>query len=186
MASRFGLKSDPAVSVVQTRRPARLREFLEDTGWVAGLAEHDLPVSELGLGTPGREGRKIVAVSTESEFPAALIRHALGVAGRLGTEVVALSVGRSEADASPAAAGAHAQKARELFGQRAEKSAEQFSREAREAGVTFRHLMRFGRVADVVEQECARLRRVEFVLAVKEQRGRDCFHVSMPLFEVIG
>lgn len=179
MASRFGLKSGP---VVQARRPARLREFLEDTGWVAGLAEHDLPVSELGLSAPGRESRKIVAVSTESEFPPALIRHALGVAGRLGTEVVALSVSKPEADASQA----HAQKARELFEQRAEKSAEQFSREAREAGVTFRHLMRFGRVADVVEQECARLRRVEFVLAVKEQRGRDGFHVSMPLFEVIG
>ncbi|MFP5222778.1 MAG: universal stress protein [Acidobacteriota bacterium] len=172
--------------VVQARRPARLREFLEDAGWVAGLAEHDLPVSELGLSASGRESRKIVAVSTESEFPAALIRHALGVAGRLGTEVVALSVSRSEPEGSSGASGTHAQKARELFEQKAEKSAGEFSREAREAGVTFRHLIRFGRVADVVEQECARLRRVEFVLAVKEQRGRDGFHVSMPLFEVIG
>ncbi|KAF0233417.1 MAG: hypothetical protein FD177_1687 [Desulfovibrionaceae bacterium] len=179
MVSRFGMKSGP---VVQARRPARLREFLEDTGWVAGLAEHDLSASELGLGASGKENKKIVAVSTESEFPTALIRHALGVAGRLGTEVVALSVSKPEADSSQA----HAQKARELFEQRAEKSAEAFSREAREAGVTFRHLMRFGRVAEVVEQECARLRRVEFVLAVKEQRGRDGFHVSMPLFEVIG
>lgn len=183
MASRSGIKSG---HVVQARRPARLREFLEDTGWVAGLAEHDLSASELGLGASGKENKKIVAVSTESEFPPALIRHALGVAGRLGTEVVALSVSRPEPDSAPTASQTHAQKARELFEQRAEKSAEQFSREAQEAGVTFRHLMRFGRVAEVVEQECARLRRVEFVLAVKQQRGRDGFHVSMPLFEVIG
>lgn len=183
MATRSGMKPGP---VVQARRPARLREFLEDTGWVAGLAEHDMPVSELGLNASGRESRKIVAVSTESEFPPALIRHALGVAGRLGTEVVGLSVSRSEPEGSSHASGSHVQRARELFEQRAEKSAEEFSREAREAGVTFRHLMRFGRVAEVVEQECARLRRVEFVLAVKEQRGRDGFHVSMPLFEVIG
>lgn len=182
MASRFGLKSDPAAPVIQARRPARLREFLEDTGWVAGLADHGLSASELGLASQGTESKKIVAVSTESEFPPALIRQALGVAGRLGTEVVGLSVAKPEADIS----GEHAQKARELFERRAEKSAEAFAREAREAGVEFRHLMRFGRVADVVEQECARLRRVEFVLAVKQQRGRDGFHVSMPLFEVIG
>jgi len=167
---------------VRIRRPGRLREFLEETGRAAGLAEHGLSGPDLGLSSPGMESKKIVAVSTEPVFSPALIRQAIGVAGRLGTEVVGLSVGKTEADAT----GDHAAKARELFVMRAEKSAEDFAREAREAGIAFRHVMRFGRAADVVEQECARLRRVEFVLALKEQRGRDGFHVSMPLFEVIG
>jgi len=179
MTFRSGLKADPSVKV---RRHARLREFLEETGWVAGLADNGLPVSDLGLPSPAVENRKIVAVSTGPEFPAALIRQALGVAGRLGTEVVGLSVARQDVDA----AGEQARKSRELFERRAGASAEAFAREAGEAGVAFRHILRFGRVADVVEQECSRLRRVEFVLAVKEQRSRDGFQVSMPLFEVVG
>jgi len=179
MPARFGDKPEPGVRI---RRPGRLRDFLEETGRAAGLAEHGLSGPDLCLSSPAMESKKIVAVSTEPVFSQALIRQALGVAGRLGTEVVGLSVGRNEADQ----AGEHAAKARELFVVRAEKSAGEFARDAREAGIAFRHVLRFGRAADVVEQECARLKRVEFVLAVKEQRGRDGFHVSMPLFEVIG
>ena len=179
MAARFGDKPDPAVRI---RRPGRLREFLENTGQAAGLAEFGLSGADLGLSSPGMESKKIVAVSTEPEFSPALLRQALGVAGRLGTEVVGLSVGRPEAEGP----GEHAAKARELFEMRAKASAADFAREAGAVGVAFRHVLRFGRAADVVEQECGRLRRVEFVLAVKEQRGRDGFHVSMPLFEVIG
>ncbi|WP_243313154.1 hypothetical protein [Fundidesulfovibrio agrisoli] len=174
--------SDKPEGAVRIRRPGRIREFLEQTGQAAGLAEYGLSGPDLGLTPTGGESKKIVAVSTEAEFSPALIRQALGVAGRLGTEVVGLSVGRPDADKNDE----QAAKRRGLFEMRAEKSAGDFAREARQAGVVFRHVLRFGRASDVVEQECGRLRRVEFVLAVKEQRGRDGFHVSMPLFEVIG
>ena len=179
MVSRFRNNSETGVRL---RRPSRLREFLEDTGQAAGMAEHGLSGSDLGLPGPGVESKKIVVVSTEPEFSPALVNQALGVAGRLGTEVVALSVGNPESEVQSA----HAGKARELFIMRAEQSAANFGLKAREAEVPFRHVVRFGRAADVVESECGRLRRVEFVLAVKEQRGRDGFHVSMPLFEVVG
>jgi len=179
MAERFRDKTETGV---RRRRLSRLREFLEDTGQAAGMAEEGLHGADLGLGPPGGANKKIVVVSTEPEFAPALVSQALGVAGRLGTEVVALSVGRPEAESESA----HQVKSRELFETRAQQSAENFAHLAREAGVGFRHVIRFGRPADIVGSECARLRRVEFVLAVKEQRGRDGFHVSMPLFEVIG
>ncbi len=177
--TRFRDKSETGVRL---RRPSRLREFLEDTGQAAGMAEHGLTAADLGMFSQAVESKKIVVVSTEPEFSPTLVSQALGVAGRLGTEVVALSVGKPESEGPEG----HAAKARELFTMRAEQSAAKFGLLAREAGVTFRHVIRFGRAADVVESECARLRRVEFVLAVKEQRGRDGFHVSMPLFEVVG
>jgi hypothetical protein len=146
------------------------------------MAEHGLSGKDLDISSQGMERKKIVVVSTEPEFSPALIRHALGVAGRLGTEVVALSVsGQGAGGDDP-----HAAKAREHFEARAQQSARNFSLEASDAGVPFRHVVRFGRAADVVETECGRLRRVEFVLAVKEQRNRDGFRVSMPLFEVVG
>ena len=177
---------DKPETSVRHRRLGRLREFLEDTGQAAGMAESGLSGADLGLPLPapgsGVESKKIVVVSTEPEFSPTLVSQALGVASRMGTEVVALSVGRPESEGQ----NAHAAKARELFSMRAEQSAANFGRQASEAGLAFRHVVRFGRAADVVESECGRLRRVEFVLAVKEQRGRDGFHVSMPLFEVIG
>lgn len=167
---------------VRLKRPGRLREFLEDMGQAAGMAEHGLSGKDLDLHSQGIERKKIVVVSTEPEFSPSLVSHALGVAGRLGIEVVALSVGGQGAEGNDP----HAAKARELFEARAQRSARNFSLEASDAGVPFRHVVRFGRAAEVVESECGRLRRVEFVLAVKEQRNRDGFRVSMPLFEVVG
>lgn len=184
-------------------RPSRLRRYLEDTAQEVGLAEHGLsllgtasgPLGQPGplelpeaggrlgaTGQPGAgaaEGKKIVAVSTAPEFPLGLIRRALGVAGRLGTDIVGLSV------AAPAEGGA-SDRSREAFMRRARLSAREFAREAERLGLGFRHVVCFGRPAEVVEQECGRLRRVEFVLAAREQRARDGFAVSMPLFEVTG
>lgn len=179
MAGRFGCKPEPGVRI---RRPGRLRDYLEQTGQAAGMAEHGLLAEEQDLRQPGTQARKIVAVSTQAEFSPALMRQALGVAGRLGTEVVGLSVCGSVPEGDEG----HAAKARALFEARAEKSAAGFAELAAQEGIAFRHVIRFGRPADVVEQECARLKRVEFVLAVKKERGRDGFQVSMPLFEVIG
>ena len=175
MAKRFGDAPQPGIIL---RRTARLRKFLEDAGQEVGLAEHGLSSLEMEQASTGVEGKKIVAVSTDPEFPPSLIRRALGVAGRLGTEIVGLSV------AEPA--GGDPAQARELFLRQASRSAREFAQEAKRLGVDFRHVVCFGRPADVVEQECGRLRRVEFVLAAREQRARDGFHVSMPLFEVTG
>lgn len=184
-------------------RPSRLRRFLEDTAQEVGLAEHGLSLTGVAsgpLGQPGplefseagsrlgaagqqgagaAEGKKIVAVSTAPEFPLGLVRRALGVAGRLGTDIVGLTV------AAPAEGGASG-RGREAFLRRAKVSAREFAQEAERLGLGFRHVVCFGRPAEVVEQECGRLRRVEFVLAAREQRARDGFAVSMPLFEVTG
>ncbi len=192
-----------ASSGARPGRPSRLRRFLEDTAQEVGMAEHGLSLtgtasgplgqsgqlefSEAGsrLGVTGQqgagaaEGKKIVAVSTAPEFPLGLIKRALGVAGRLGTEIVGLTV------AAPAE-GSAADRGREAFLRRAKLSAREFAREAEQLGLGFRHVVCFGRPAEVVEQECGRLRRVEFVLAAREQRARDGFAVSMPLFEVTG
>ncbi|BAH74574.1 hypothetical protein [Solidesulfovibrio magneticus] len=195
------VKREKAAALPGTRlgRPSRLRRFLEDTAQDVGLAEHGLsltgevsgPLGQLALSEAGSrfepmpqgagaaEGKKIVAVSTAPEFPLGLVRRALGVAGRLGTDIVGLTV------AAPAEGGASG-RGREAFLRRAKVSAREFAREAERLGLGFRHVVCFGRPAEVVEQECGRLRRVEFVLAAREQRARDGFAVSMPLFEVTG
>ena len=200
MAKREKAAAPP---VSRPGRPSRLRRFLEDTAQEVGLAEHGLSLTGMAAGPFGQpgplalseagnrfeavgqqgagaaEGKKIVAVSTAPEFPLGLVRRALGVAGRLGTDIVGLTV------AAPAEGGASG-RGREAFLRRAKVSAREFAREAEQLGLGFRHVVCFGRPAEVVEQECGRLRRVEFVLAAREQRARDGFAVSMPLFEVTG
>ena len=148
------------------------------------MAEHGLYATDQDQDqdASGVEGKKIVAVSTDPEFPQTLIRRALGVAGRLGTDIVGLTVAGTPCGDSDT----QAVKAREQFIEQARRSAGEFAREAKRLGVGFRHVVRFGRAAEVVEAECGRLRRVEFVLAAREQRARDNFQVSMPLFEVTG
>lgn len=146
------------------------------------MAEHGLYARDEDQDASVIEGKKIVAVSTDPEFPQTLIRRALGVAGRLGTDIVGLTVAGTPGND----ADGHAAKARELFVERAIRSAGEFALEAKRLGVGFRHVVRFGRPAEVVEAACGRLRRVEFVLAAREQRARDGFQVSMPLFEVTG
>ena len=172
---------DKTEAGVRQRRPARLRAFLEDTALVAGMAEDGLGSVDLGLEVSGVEGRKVLVVSTEPEFAPALVNQALGLAERLDTEVVAMSVGRSQTESGRATSA----KARGLFTMRAEKSAENFGLAARLANIAFRHIILFGRVSEVVENECSRLRRVEFVLTTKQQHGRDGLRVSLPLYEVL-
>jgi len=172
---------DKTEADVRQRRPGRLRAFLEDTALVAGMAEHGLGSVDLGLEVSGVEGRKVLVVSTEPEFAPALVNQALGLSERLDTEVVAMSVGRAQTESGRATSA----KARGLFTMRAEKSAENFGLAARLAGIAFRHVILFGRVSEVVENECSRLRRVEFVLTTKQQHGKDGFRVSLPLFEVL-
>ncbi len=178
MPTRLGVSREPGVRI---RRPGRLRDYLEEAGRAAGMAQGGLSPADLGV-TQAAEGKKIVAVSTEPVFSRALVDQALGVAGRLGTEVVGLSVCRAGAEGQ----GEHAAKARDLFVLRAQESAAGFAARAAAEGIPFRHVLRFGKPADLVEQECANLKRVEFVLADKEQRSREGFTVSMTLFEVIG
>jgi hypothetical protein len=178
MGKRFGDGPQPGIRL---RRTTRLRQYLEDTGLEVGLAEHGLYGLDQEQEPSGIEGKKIVAVSTDPVFPPSLIRRALGVAGRLGTDIVGLTVGTHGGDTAD-----HAVNVREVFVEQAKCSAREFAVEAKRLGVGFRHVVRFGRPADVVEAECGRLRRVEFVLAAREQRARDGFQVSMPLFEVTG
>jgi len=181
------LKKDREKLVI--RRPGFLREALEDLGQAESFAEAGLQDQALEIIQSPGERRKIVSVSTDAEFPPALMRQALSLAERLKSEVVALSIGQLPAEAGGADGGdatAHRQAARELFASRAEASARQYGQTASALGVPFRHVVRFGKPGEVIERICAELRRVEFVLATRAQKERERFSVSMPLFEVTG
>lgn len=176
------------------KRPGFLRKTLEDFAMAESFAEAGLQDQAAGVVAPRTERRKIVSVSTDAEFPQPLMRQALSLAGRLRSEVVALSIGRLPVEALDALTGeqadgrraAHLQAAKDLFISRAEASAKEYAREARSLGVPFRHEVRFGKPGEVIERMCAELRRVEFVLATREQKQRERFSVSMPVFEVTG
>ncbi|GFK94594.1 hypothetical protein NNJEOMEG_02441 [Fundidesulfovibrio magnetotacticus] len=178
-ASNAAQAGEPAIRV---SRRGRFRERLEDQASAVGLAEHALFGEALAVGGEGVCAKKIVAVSTEPEFPEALVSQALGLADRIGLEVVGLSIGPAEAGGPEG----QASRRGEFFRERAMRSGRDFAERALQAGIPFRHVVGFGRVGEVLERESSRLKRVEFVLAVREQRGRDGYRPSMPLYEVTG
>lgn len=180
------LKKDRKSLVV--RRSGFLREALENLGQAASFAEAGLQDQALGIIQAQGERRKIVSVSTDAEFPEALMRQALSLAERLNSEVVALSIGPIPGESGGAEDdnSAHRQAARDLFTCRAEASAGQYEKTASGLGVPFRHVVRFGKPGEVIERICAEMRRVEFILATRTQKERERFSVSMPLFEVTG
>lgn len=166
--------------VVRRRGPGRIRALLEDLGQSAGLAEEGLPFGDVRLLQGGGETRKIIAVSEQTYFPDSLIRQSLSLAERLGAEVAALCVRRETGQPGPAG-----EKSRQAWAADCAAKAGDFRALAEAMEVPFRLEVGFGETSEAVEDLCSRLRRVEFVLALRRESGGPRLRVSMPVFEVM-
>ncbi|GAB6036669.1 hypothetical protein JCM15519_12280 [Fundidesulfovibrio butyratiphilus] len=172
--------NDRDQQVVRRRGPGRIRALLEDLGQSAGLAEEGLPFGDVRLLQGGGETRKIIAVSEQSYFPDSLIRQSLSLAERLGAEVAALCVRREAGQPGPAG-----EKSRQAWAADCDVKAAEFRALASAMEVPFRLEVGFGETSEVVEELCSKLRRVEFVLALRRESGGPRLRVSMPVFEVM-
>lgn len=166
--------------VVRRRGPGRIRALLEDLGQSAGLAEEGLSFGDVRLLRGCGETRKIIAVSEQTYFPDSLIRQSLSLAERLGAEVAALCVRREAGQPGPAG-----EKSRQAYAADCDVKAGEFRALAEAMGVPFRLEVGFGETSEAVEALCSRLRRVEFVLALRRESGGPRLRVSMPVFEVM-
>jgi len=152
---------------------------LADLGAASAFAEMGLFDEALDLMRTAPERRKIVVLSTEPDFESSLVSHALGLAGRLGSELVAVIVGPG--NRSRAAAGGE-QETR--FSHSAASALREFERQATAERIPFQPLLRFGKPSEIVERLCVELRRVEFVLTSKKHKERHAFAVGMAVFAV--
>jgi len=160
---------------VSVSRRSALREWLDDCSEALALAE----ANEQGLAGDvlrRESARKIVVLGTGPGFSKALGEHALGLAERLSCDLVFLSVGSSDVERAP--------RRRETFTAAADQAASAWLDAAKRRGLAATHEARFGEPVDVVEQLCATLRRVEFVLGEAGDTEGFKGRLSRPLFVV--
>lgn len=160
---------------VSVSRRSALREWLDDCSEALALAE----AGERGMAGDvlRRDGaHKIVVAGAGTTFSQHLGMHALGLAERLSCDLVFLSVGPTGCDAAP--------RLREAFAAAATQAASAWIAAAAKQGLAATHEVRFGDLAATVEQLCAGLRRVEFVLGEAESAEAFTGRLSRPLFVV--
>ncbi len=162
-------------SGVSVSRRSALREWLDDCSEAVALAE----AGEGGLAGEvlrRESARKIVVAGTGPGFSQALGEHALGLAERLSCDLVFLSIGPAACEAAP--------KRREAFAAAARQAVSAWLSGAAGRGLAAAHEVRFGEPAAAVEQFCAGLRRVEFVLGEVGDGMGFGGRLNRPLFVV--
>lgn len=160
---------------VSVSRRSALREWLDDCSEALALAE----AGERGLAGEvlrRESARKIVVAGDGPGFSRALGEHALGLAERLSCDLVFLSIGAASCGTAP--------RRREAFAANARQAAAAWMEAAGRRGLTATHEVRFGEIAAAVEQLCAGLRRVEFVLGEAGSVEGFTGRLSRPLFVV--
>lgn len=129
-----------------------------------------------------QENRKILVVGRGEPFPEEAMEYALQVAERLGFDLVAVSVSPDPEESGPFLTG-YRKYLEDEFTRRAALAAHVFREKALAKGLNFRHLVRFGDLARVVERLPLEIRRVEFVLDASGGReNKVCDLVNLPCF----
>lgn len=129
-----------------------------------------------------QENRKILVVGQGEPFPEEAMDYALQVAERLGFELVAVSVSPDPEEVGPYLT-PYRKYLEDDFIRRASLAANIFREKALAKGLNFRHLVRFGDLAQVVERLPLEIRRVEFVLDASGGQGNlVCDLVNLPCF----
>jgi hypothetical protein len=122
--------------------------------------------------------RRIIAVGGPGGFSRAIVEGCLGMAGRLGYGVVALTV-------TPAMARLLARLGAGARASRARISAETFRSRAAELRIPFHHAVRTGGPDEVVADASRRFRRVAFLLVEPRIAAKARFTgVDIPIFSL--
>jgi hypothetical protein len=156
----------PGLSV---RQRGGWRDALEAYGEALGVAESgEAGLAREMLGEFRAEHRKILVLSEDGAVPEAMVTYSVGLAERLGFDLVLLSV-----------------LAPERRGQRAEELAREGARpmleEAARRGVPCAQLVRRGKPGEVLSSVTLELRRVEFVITRRPEAERK--HAALPVPE---
>ncbi len=129
-----------------------------------------------------QEKKKILVVGGEDGFSEKLIDYAVGMAGRMHYEIVALNVipvGKQLFRFL------NEKKVTEEFQQKPEKGAISFQKAAETRKLPFRHMVKFGSFDRVVKEIHREIHRVSFVLTEPDhlcEGASDCKVTSIPVF----
>ncbi len=141
----------------------------------AGLHEQaqDLIRAELA------EKTKVLVVGHEDTFSEPLMQYAVGLAERMGHEIIALNVSPVRTESSRLKR--YCDVVCEKFRARCEESVARFRRACKEKGIPFSHMIKFGEVDQCIKEIHEEILQVEFVVTEPEScPDEEC--VTIPVF----
>jgi len=126
--------------------------------------------------------RKILVVTLEDAFTESVIDYAMGLAERLGYELIAVNVGAASSDKVVSAYQEHM---REEFQTRAAQAAAPLAEKAAARHIGFTHEVKFGDVAQAVAAIKREYRRIELMITdSRTQKEVLPARVNLPVFSL--
>jgi len=168
--SSFSQTSGPALRRVRT-----IQDNLADYTEAIALAEAGEQLLAAGFMEQTRIGhRRILVIGHGCTFPEPLGQYALGVAQRMGCDLIFLSVGVSNSNPNW----------RESFAHLAARSAEVWREAAARIGLNMFHEVRFGSMDEAVNELVRDSCRIEFILSEPEEGSMIQGRTGLALFTV--
>jgi hypothetical protein len=131
------------------------------------------------------EQAKILVLGLDGRFSQALCDYAVGLAGRLGYEIVAVNAKHFPSEFL-ASINPFREKLKADFEAKAIEAAEKFETVASTAGVPFRHVIKYGEGQDVIKELYSELKKLEYVLTEpdSETQGAEGASPVIPVFSL--
>lgn len=173
-------KGEQKEVAVKNRQAQALRKRIERQTEAIAFAEaglhkqaQDLIQAELA------EKEKVLVVGHEDTFSEPVMQYAVGLAERMGHEIIALNVSPVRTESSSLEP--YCDMVCEKFRARSEESAVRFRRACKEKGIPFSHMIKFGEVDQCIKEIHEESLRVEFVVTEPESCP-DEGSVTIPVF----
>ncbi|UCF02566.1 MAG: universal stress protein [Deltaproteobacteria bacterium] len=165
---------------VKNRQAQALRKRIERQTKAIAFAEAGLHEDAQNLiRTELAEKSKVLVVGHEDTFSQPVIQYAVGLAERMGYEILALSVSPVRTESSTLEP--YCDMVCEQFRARSEESTAGFRCACKEKGISFSHVIKFGEVDQCIKEIHQERFRVEFVVTEPESCP-DEGNVTIPVF----
>ncbi len=157
------------VKVKRKSRVSKLTEAVDRYQEAVTYAEANLPAEAVAaLERPAQAPPMILVVGREDTFSHALREYSVGLADRLGYEIVALNTKHIPGESSPGAT-EYREHLRQDFTAKSLEAAEDFRSECEQAGICFRHEVKFGETSDIIRELHQDHPRLDYVLTEPDE-----------------
>ena len=151
-------KNFPLSHGVTAGKWRKIRDYYEQMMEAVTFAEAgELDIARQVAHRGENESSKILAVEKSEEFSGEIKSYAVQLAKRVGFELVAISICDDEGKSK-----------KESFQIDSEKAAAAFQAEAVESGIRFCHVVKFGRLKDILGEIRQEIRRIKLVVTSSE------------------
>jgi len=160
---------------VTVRRARSIQDRMADYSEAVALAEAgELMLASDVFSHPGTGRKRILVIGHGCSFSERLGQYALGVAERMGSDLLLLSVGMAR----------HDKTWRESFAQLASDAAKSVQEAAVRLGLKVDHEIRFGSIDQAVSSLVRTSGRIEFILSEPEEGDQVLGQTGLALFTV--